>query len=230
MGSVRRVGRVGRVGLLYIGQSPKEDYVSFFRAGLPEGTEILQAGAMDDLTLEEIRALPIREGEPILIMQTRDLVTVTASKALVEERLAGKVDLLESLGAEVIVVLCTGKFPSLSSKVLLLEPSEILFKTVVAVSRGRKVGVITPLPEQILQTRVSWLAVGVDPLLEAATPYESLDPVVETALRLKEKGADLIVLDCMGFTDEAKEAVREASGKPTICARTIVRRVLGELA
>ena len=221
---------MGRVGLLYIGQSPKEDYVSFFRAGLPEGSEILQAGAMDDLTLEEIRALPVREGEPILVMQTRDLVTVTASKAQVEDRLAGKIKLLENLGAQVIVVLCTGKFPCLSSKALLLEPSEILFKTVASVSRGRKVGVITPLPEQIPQTRDSWQAVGIDPLLEAASPYESLDPVIEAGLRLKEKGADLIVLDCMGFTEEAKDAVRRASSRPTVCARTIVRRVLGELA
>ena len=185
---------------------------------------------MDDLTLEEIRALPVREGEPILVMQTRDLVTVTASKAQVEDRLAGKIKLLENLGAQVIVVLCTGKFPCLSSKALLLEPSEILFKTVASVSRGRKVGVITPLPEQIPQTRDSWQAVGIDPLLEAASPYESLDPVIEAALRLKEKGADLIVLDCMGFTEEAKDAVRRASSRPTVCARTIVRRVLGELA
>jgi len=220
---------MGRVGLLYIGQSPKEDYVTFFRAGLPEGTEILQAGALDDLTLEEIRALPIREGEPILVMQTRDLITVTASKAVIEEKLAGKVQLLEEQGAQVIVVLCTGKFPSLTSKVLLLEPSEILLKTTLSVSRGRNVGVITPLPEQIPQTRASWQAVGIDPLLEAASPYESLDPVVEAALRLKEKGAGIIVLDCMGFTDDAKDAVRKASGIPTICARTIVRRVLAEL-
>ncbi len=91
-------------------------------------------------------------------------------------------------------------------------------------------GVITPLPEQIPQTRDSWQAVGIDPLLEAASPYESLDPVIEAALRLKEKGADLIVLDCMGFTEEAKDAVRRASSRPTVCARTIVRRVLGELA
>lgn len=221
---------MGCVGLLYIGQSPKEDYISFFRTGLPANTKIVEAGAMDDLTLEEIRALPVQEGEPILVMQTRDLVTVTAAKALVEERLAEKVQLLESLGAQVIVVLCTGKFPSLNSRVLLLEPSEILFKTVAAVSRGRKVGIITPLPEQIPQTRASWQAVGIQPMLEAATPYESLNPVVEAALRLRDGSSDLIVLDCMGFTGEAKNAVRQASGIPTICARSIVRRVLGELA
>ncbi len=221
---------MGRVGLLYIGQSPKADYVEYYRAGLPAGTEVVEAGALDDLTLDEIRALPMEKGEPILVMQTRDYVTVTASKALVEEKLGDKVELLESLGAQVIVVLCTGGFPSLKSSVLTLEPSKILQKVTLAVSHGRKVGVITPLPEQIPQTKISWQSIGIDPILEAGSPYEDLAPVEEAALRLKAKDADLIVLDCMGFTDEAKDRVKGVTGIPTMCARSIVRRVLGELA
>lgn len=221
---------MGRVGLLYIGQSPKEDYVSFFRAGLPPKTEIVEAGALDDLSLEEIRALPRREGEPILVMQTRDLITVTASKAEVQKRLKGKIDLLESLGVQVIVVLCTGRFPGLSSRVLLLEPSEILLHTALSVSRDRTIGVITPLPEQIPQTRATWKSAGMEPLLEAGTPYEDVVPVQEAALRLRDKGAELIVLDCMGFTDSAKRSVAAATGIPVMAARTVVRRVLGELA
>lgn len=220
---------MGRIGLLYIGQAPKEDYVAFFKAGLPGGTEIVQAGALDDLSVPEIEALPRREGDPILVMQTRDLVTVTATKLEVQRRLQGKIEQLESLGAQVIVVLCTGKFSGLRAGVLLLEPSEILVNNALSVSRGRRVAVITPLPEQIPQTAATWRSAGIDPIFDAASPYGPVGVVEKAALRVNKREPDLIVLDCMGYTEAMKQAVARVTGKPSMAARTIVRRVLAEL-
>lgn len=217
------------VGLLYIGQAPRPDYVEFFRAALPPGTEVLEAGALDDLDLEGIRGLPRTQDEPILIMQTRDRVTVTAPEREVQARMHEKVDYLEQRGAEIILVVCTGDFSALRSRRLLLKPSEILLHSVLGVASGYPIGVMTPLPEQVPQTKAKWKAAGMDPAIEAASPFGDGGELEEAARRLLETDPALIVLDCMGYDQTSKERVRRATGKPVVAARTIVRHVAAEL-
>ncbi|WP_037193644.1 AroM family protein, partial [Rhodococcus rhodochrous] len=55
------------------------------------------------------------------------------------------------------------------------------------------------------------------------------DEIEKAALSLKEHDVDLILLDCMGYTEEMKRTVKQITGKPVILSRTLVARVLGEL-
>ena len=47
---------------------------------------------------------------------------------------------------------------------------------------------------------------------------------------LREWKADLIVMDCIGYTLAMKDRVREIAGVPVLLARSVVARMLAELA
>jgi protein AroM len=49
------------------------------------------------------------------------------------------------------------------------------------------------------------------------------------ARELKDWGAQLVIMDCMGYTFPMQEAVREIVEKPVILARGIAARVVKEL-
>ena len=63
-----------------------------------------------------------------------------------------------------------------------------------------------------------------------ASPYADAERAVRAAAaEMKEWGADLTVMDCMGYTLAMQEAVREVTDRPVILARGIVARVVREL-
>ena len=65
--------------------------------------------------------------------------------------------------------------------------------------------------------------------MAAASPYEGLSGV-ETAARTLPEEADLIVLDCIGYTEEMKALVQSVTKKPVLLPRTLVAHVLRALA
>ena len=55
------------------------------------------------------------------------------------------------------------------------------------------------------------------------------DHMLAAAPLQKENGAEVVVLDCMGFTIAIKEKMAELMGVPVILPRTLVARVVGEM-
>ena len=51
----------------------------------------------------------------------------------------------------------------------------------------------------------------------------------EAARRCRELPGDLIVLDCIGFTQEMKNMFARESGKRAVLPRTLLARVVSEL-
>jgi protein AroM len=75
-----------------------------------------------------------------------------------------------------------------------------------------------------------WQKTGLDLVFDAASPYTGTEADFRAAARRLAAGnADLIVLDCIGFTGEMKRVIREESGKPVILPRTLLGRVCGEI-
>ena len=52
------------------------------------------------------------------------------------------------------------------------------------------------------------------------------DRPVQAAKELVAEGADIIVMDCMGYTKEHREAVHQATGKPVIHPKSILGKTL----
>src|SRR5699024_9886737 len=121
----------------------------------------------------------------------------------------------------------TGNFPSIKSRNPIIYPDKVLNNTVNAVLASCVLGLIIPLEEQRHTLAEKW---GNDELqikAEVASPYEESD-VEGAARRLKEQGASLIVLDCMGYNELHKKDAVEGSGLPVLLPRTLTARIVAE--
>ncbi len=221
-----------KIGALTIGQSPRTDVTPEFLEAFGADVELVQKGALDAYTLEDIRKLEIKNGDYMLVTRMRDGTEVKITERFIHERMHECVRELEDEGVEVIVIFCTGEFPDIESKCLILKPDNLLAQFVPAVlPKGKKLGAVLPSPAQIPVLGDKWRRLGFETAMVGASPYTGTDAEFEAAAKeLKERGVDLIVLDCIGFTGRMKRIFKEATGIPVILPRTLLGRVAAELA
>jgi protein AroM len=218
---------VRRVGLVTIGQSPRVDVVPEIKEVLRDvEVEVVECGALDKLSKDEIKALAPGEGEYVLVTRLRDGTEVRVAREKILPLMQGCIDSLEP-SVDVVGLLCTGEFPELKSRKLLLEPSDLLLKVVESL-RVSRLGVVVPDPKQVDLTRRKWRGVAPDLKIISVSPYTgTLEDLRKASEELSDR--DLVVLDCIGFGKEAKRVVAAASGKPVLIPRTLMARVLREL-
>ncbi|NWF55770.1 MAG: AroM family protein [Syntrophaceae bacterium] len=219
-----------RVGLITIGQSPRVDVVPGMKEILGPDFEILEAGALDGLSLEEVKKFSPKKGDYILCTRMADGTQVVIGKRYILPRMQACIDLLIERGAEALLLLCTGKFPPFRSRRLLLEPQKILDHFLLAL-QGEKVrfGMMSPLKAQLPQTRKKYKRLKGTFSFFAASPYAAGDELGEAAIALRRKDPHVVVMNCMGYTPAMKKRVMEITGKPTVLANSLVARALAEL-
>ena len=189
-------------------------------------------GALDDLDPAEIARYGPEPGQYLLISLLRNGQSVTLGKQKILPLLQQKIDALGDDGVDAILLLCTGAFPQFKSDRLIVQPQEALYHLMLGLGvGGKRIGALTPLADQLAQTRAKWREYGVDPLLAAASPYTGADEVTPAARDLAERGAELIFMDCMGYSLAMKARAKAAAGGcPVVLARSAIARVLAEVA
>lgn len=216
-----------RIGLVTIGQSPRVDLTPEMEPLLGEDCTIIEAGALDDLTSEEIARIAPEEGDVTYVSRLRSGEYAKMAKHKLLPLLQEKILKIEEEVSSTILV-CTGSFPSIGHNKPLLFPDKILKAVVQSVIGTGTLGVMVPLMEQKESLVKKW---GETPVVvQSANPYQKDDDFVTPAIKLKEQGASLIVLDCMGYTQEHKQIVKQHTGLPVILSRSIVARVAAEMA
>jgi protein AroM len=216
------------VGMITIGQAPRDDVVAGMEKILGPGLRVVQAGALDGLARAEIAALAPRPGQDALTTRLLDGADVIIAKQAVLDRLQGCLDRLEA-GVDAFVVLCTGRFPRFRTARPLLEPDRILFAGAQAVHAGGTLGVIIPIVEQQATATARWSLITPDVRVVVASPYRGPEGLVRAAEDLRRAGATLIVLDCMGFTETMKEQVRGIAGAPVLLPSSLIARFAAEV-
>lgn len=214
-----------KIGLLTIGQSPRVDMTPEMEPLLGEGVAFIEAGALDSLSAEEIQAIAPIGGETTYVSRLRNGGSATMSKAKVMPLIQRELLQLEDQVSSTIIV-CTGSFPAIQHTKPVLFPDQILLNTVKAVIGEGKLGSVVPLEEQKEQLARKWGSIN--NCSEAATPYATSD-IESAAHSLKAQGATLLVMDCMGYTEEHKARAHQATGLPVILARSLVAKVASEL-
>src|SRR4030066_250014 len=121
-----------KVGMITIGQSPRIDIIPEMREVLGTEVEIIEAGALDGLTLEEVKKFYPKGRDYILCTRMSDGTEVVVAKRFIVPRVQKCIDLLSQRGAEIIVFICTGLFPPFSSKKLFVEAQKILDHSILA--------------------------------------------------------------------------------------------------
>ncbi len=216
------------LGLVTIGQSPRDDIMPQMLPLLPAGLDIRQVGALDGLTQEQIAELAPGPQDYVLHTRLRDGSAVSVGRRQIASLLQSCLKQLEDEGANPIVLLCTGEFPELRSETLLIEPDRLLI-SVIGGLRPRRAGVLVPLSSQIEAAAEKWRALEAEVVFVAASPYGEHFELVWVAEELGGHPLDLVVMDCMGYTLAHRRVVVQATGRPVILASRVVARIVGEL-
>jgi protein AroM len=219
-----------KIGMITIGQSPRVDIIPEIQEILGTGVEILEAGALDGLTLEEIKRFYPKGKDYILCTRMSDGTEVVVAKRFIVPRVKKCISLLTQRGAEIIVFNCTGHFPPFFSKRLFIEAQKIVDHFVLALhGENERMGLLIPLSDQIRQARKKYDRLKGRVIIKAASPYAAEDEISTAAEALRKADPHVIVMHCMGYTRTMKRRVMEITGKPTILARSLVARTLKEL-
>ncbi|HTK02244.1 MAG TPA: AroM family protein [Bordetella sp.] len=56
-----------------------------------------------------------------------------------------------------------------------------------------------------------------------------MQAVESAALTLRQRGAQMLLMDCMGFVEEHRAAARRASGLPTVLSNALIAKLVAEL-
>ena len=221
------------LGVVTIGQSPRADLTGELAAYLPAGTSLLERGALDGLGSSAIAALAPDADEDTLTSRLRDGEPVVLDRKRLVPRLEEAIAVLEQQGAGVNLLVCTGTFPPLHHRRPLLDAERLLVSGVGAVGHGSgPLGVVVPLPAQQDVLAGRWeRALGEPVLVDNADPYAdgAAGAIPAAAGRLARQGARIALLDCMGYTEAAREAAAAQTGIPVLLARSVVGRLAGEL-
>jgi protein AroM len=217
-----------KVGLITIGQSPRDDIVkSMFDGSI--SLHLIEHGALDNLSSDEIQDLRPEADELPLVSRLRDGREVVIAEERLIPHLQSAVDRAADDGATLVVILCTGEFNQLNSPVPAIYPDRVVSHAVEAVLPDGVLGVILPHEGQMTTMRRKWLSPTRQFIGTAVSPYTAQRELAEQARRLREEQATMIVMDCMGFDRAMKCVVAEASGLPTILANRLVGRIVEEL-
>jgi protein AroM len=217
------------LGVVTIGQSPRSDMVPEMTNWLPY-VEVRERGALDGLTASDIEALAPSPGDETLTTRLRDGSSVVIGRAGILSRLQAQIDILEAGGADVVLIVCTGEFPSFRHSRPLLLAGPLLTGGLSAIAGDAVIGVICPLAEQEQQSYEKFEHLAQKVKVAWATPYQPGVAAIEEAARtLADDGAEILVLDCMGYTQAHREAAAAATGRPVVLSRSVVARLTAEL-
>jgi protein AroM len=220
------------IGLVTVGQSPRDDLVPFMAPLFGREVRVLQGGALDALSPSEIAALGPNPGEVGIVARLRDGSNTMLSHAQILPRVQGVVDRLQGEGAELLVIMCGADWSAIRSRVLVVNPGKLFPAVVAAVAGHRRLGVIKPSPGQLDQTKRQFADRGVQAHVTAASPYTGAQRLVDVrraAEELAKAEVDLVWMSCVGMDEAMRAVVCEVTRKPVILARTILARVIGEL-
>jgi protein AroM len=82
-----------------------------------------------------------------------DGTSVTTAEKYIYPRLKDQVKSLELEGVKVILLACTGEFPTFDSSSLIVYPQKVLYHVVVSLAQGLKLGVLIPDELQVVSTK-----------------------------------------------------------------------------
>lgn len=223
-----------RIGMITIGQSPRDDIVPEMVAQLGCDVTVIQAGAIDGLTLEEVAQLAPQGDEGWAVSRMRDGTEVRLAKRELDPRMQRCVDELEQQDVDLIVPLCASDWSTLRCGVPFINPGKALMPIVQAMTRPN--GILGTIAPTEAQARLSAAHSASGPIPVVATfaqPYaddvhERLRQCEAAGKMLADADVDFIYMSCMGHTREMRAVVREVSRKPTVTANGIIAGLISQ--
>lgn len=218
-----------RVGFITIGQAPRNDIIKELYPLLGQKIEIVEKGALDELSMDEIKSLKPEKDDLPLITRLRDSSSVVVGKRRIIPLIQRRLEEIENSKIKICALLCTEEFDEIKSKIIFIMPSKLIFNITVSLLSQGNLFVFIPMKEQIEHVKKKWEKTGLNFSIEVLNPYSPFQDIEKAVERIRSSAGDLMVFDCIGYTFDLKKRIQEITGKPAILPRSVLGMTIKEI-
>ncbi|MEX8921454.1 AroM family protein [Salmonella enterica] len=173
----------------------------------------------------------VEPGDDPLLTLLNDNQVAHVSRQKVERDLQSVVEVLDNQGYDVIILMSTAAIKSMAARnSILLEPLRIIPPLVASIVDGHQVGVIVPVAELLAAQEKKWQVLQMPPVYSLANPvHGSEQQLIDAGQALLDQGADVIMLDCLGFHQRHRDILQQALDVPVLLSNVLIARLASEL-
>lgn len=218
------------LGAISIATSERDSLIEGLAAHLPASVTIRPYGLLDGLDDDAVAALAPEPGESGIVSHTASGREILLSHKKILPGVTKLVARAEEDGVFATVVLCGAGWADVPRRRPLIDPGAIFPANIRALAGSQRLGIIKPSAGQIDKERARYTAWGHDVVVTSASPFNGgADDFRRAAGQLRDAGAELIWMTCVGFEDEYRTVVAQETGVPVILARPLLGRILAEV-
>jgi protein AroM len=217
-----------KIGLLTIGQSPRDDLVPEIKPLFSPHIELVEYGLLDELSSEEIKFLAPDTGEMPLATRLKDGSQVQLGEKKVNGLLRKAIDLMiENMKVKALGMLCTHEFSITKPSCPIVSPFHYLKFLVDEILEVRTLGVLVPLESQMERTKKKWEREKV--IVEAKSPYVKGKTWKEISKIFMREKTEAIILDCIGYKIDDRRRIQNLIPVPVLLPRAILAHAFNQL-
>ncbi|MGN4123982.1 AroM family protein [Lysinibacillus sphaericus] len=218
-----------KMAIVTIGQAPRQDMADDILQFKKDGLHVTEFGVLDLLSSSEIAALaPSVQNLDFLVTLLANGAQVKLSKNKLLPFIQKRIDDLREYTW--ILLMCTGDFSNTLVGKNLLLPDRMMTHLVKGIQTDLKLGLIGPEPEQLDSVTDKWRKAKFEFSYAASSPYHYNEKdLLAKAKALHLQGAEMLILDCMGYSTTMKIAIKKELAIPIMVPREAVFAVLKTL-
>ncbi|EDR8995572.1 AroM family protein [Salmonella enterica subsp. enterica] len=219
------------LAILTIGVVPMSEVLPLLTEYIDE-QHITHHSLLGKMSREDVMAdYAVEPGDDPLLTLLNDNQIAHVSRQKVERDLQSVVEVLDNQGYDVIILMSTAAIKSMAARnSILLEPLRIIPPLVASIVDGHQVGVIVPVAELLAAQEKKWQVLQMPPVYSLANPvHGSEQQLIDAGQALLDQGADVIMLDCLGFHQRHRDILQQALDVPVLLSNVLIARLSSEL-
>ncbi|EAM5321646.1 AroM family protein [Salmonella enterica] len=219
------------LAILTIGVVPMSEVLPLLTEYIDE-QHITHHSLLGKMSREDVMAdYAVEPGDDPLLTLLNDNQIAHVSRQKVERDLQSVVEVLDNQGYDVIILMSTAAIKSMAARnSILLEPLRIIPPLVASIVDGHQVGVIVPVAELLAAQKKKWQVLQMPPVYSLANPvHGSEQQLIDAGQALLDQGADVIMLDCLGFHQRHRDILQQALDVPVLLSNVLIARLASEL-
>ncbi|EHD7690264.1 AroM family protein [Salmonella enterica] len=219
------------LAILTIGVVPMSEVLPLLTEYIDE-QHITHHSLLGKMSREDVMAdYAVEPDDDPLLTLLNDNQIAHVSRQKVERDLQSVVEVLDNQGYDVIILMSTAAIKSMAARnTILLEPLRIIPPLVASIVDGHQVGVIVPVAELLAAQEKKWQVLQKPPVYSLANPvHGSEQQLIDAGQALLDQGADVIMLDCLGFHQRHRDILQQALDVPVLLSNVLIARLASEL-
>ncbi|EAW0779903.1 AroM family protein [Salmonella enterica subsp. enterica serovar Taksony] len=219
------------LAILTIGVVPMSEVLPLLTEYIDE-QHITHHSLLGKMSREDVMAdYAVEPGDDPLLTLLNYNQIAHVSRQKVERDLQSIVEVLDNQGYDVIILMSTAAIKSMAARnSILLEPLRIIPPLVASIVDGHQVGVIVPVAELLAAQEKKWQVLQMPPVYSLANPvHGSEQQLIDAGQALLDQGADVIMLDCLGFHQRHRDILQQALDVPVLLSNVLIARLASEL-